>query len=250
MSKVKGIAAPMTAFAIALLGATAAFAQGTGLSVDVSAVPGVCENGVSTVTVSYTVTSTGAADGATVGYTVNGGTAVALPSIAGGIAPAGGWTQGQGSTKTASGQFQLQLPSGEYDIEVCAEQNGADKKSGCDDVHVQIACQELEGCDQTATLFGEIVGNKNLCQSDARVNVHVKGLFGPWATVDVRNANNTLVDSKQVDRAGDSCVYHWNLDPKTWPDAIAGSYTLTVTGQNGSTTTFSANLSCSKPGKK
>ena len=54
---------------------------------------------------------------------------------------------------------------------MCSEQSGNDDKSDCATVHVQVACTEPDGWDQSATLFGEVVGNKNLCQSEARVNV-------------------------------------------------------------------------------
>jgi hypothetical protein len=250
MSKLRVVAAQASVFALVLLAGTAAFAQGTSLSVVVSAEAAACVNGISAVTVNYTVTSTGAADAATVGYSVNLGSSVPLPTIASGVAPIGGWTQGIGRNKTATGQFVLNLSNGEYDIEVCAAQNGTDAKSDCNSVHVQVLCTEVEACDQSAVLFGEVAGNKNLCKSDARINVQLKGLFGPTAGLEVKNELGDVVQTVSTDRAGDSCVYHWNVNPKDWSSMTPGLYTFKVTGQNGATYSFSAPLVCSVPGKK
>jgi len=250
MSKLKVVAAQASVFALMLLSGSVAFGQGTSLSVSVSAETGVCVNGLSPVTVNYTVTTTGAVDAATVGYSVNAQATVGLPTIAAGVAPNGGWTQGVGRNKTATGQFILNLANGEYDIEVCAEQNGTDRKSDCSSVHVQVACAEADACDQSAVRFGEVAGNKNLCKSEARIEVQVKGLFGPNASLEVKDGNGATVQTMSTGRNGDSCVYHWNLDPKTWSAATAGLYTFTVTGDNGATYAFSADLICSTPGKK
>ena len=65
----------------------------------------------------------------------------------------------------------------------------------------------------------------------------------------MNNPNGVLVQTLQTDRAGDSCNYHWNLDPKLRPEAIAGLYTFTVDGENGPHE-FAGSLTCSKPGKK
>jgi hypothetical protein len=253
MSKLKVVAAQASVFALVLLSGSTAFGQGTSLSVNVSADAGVCVGGVSPVTVNYTVTSTGSADGATVGYSVNAGTVVGLPGIAGGLtSDGGGWTKGNGSNKTATGQFILNLANGDYDIEVCAEQNGAEKKTDCSTVHVQVACNQEDKCDQAATRFGEVVGNKNLCKSDARINVQLKGLFGANALLEVKDGNGGTVQTLSTSRNGDSCVYHWNLDPKTWSGAqppAPGLYTFTVTGDNLATYAFSADLICSTPKK-
>jgi hypothetical protein len=253
MSKLKAIAAQASVFALLLLSGSAAFGQGTGLSVSVSAETGVCVNSLSPVTVNYTITSTGAADAATVGYSVNAGAVVGLPGVAGGLtADGGGWTKGNGSNKTATGQFIINLANGDYDIEVCAEQNGADKKSDCSSVHVQVACAQVDKCDQAAVRFGEVVGNKNLCKSDARINVQLKGLFGANAVLEVKDGNGGTVQTLSTSRNGDSCVYHWNLDPKTWIGAqppAAGLYMFTVTGDNSASYVFSADLVCSTPKK-
>jgi hypothetical protein len=102
-------------------------------------------------------------------------------------------------------------------------------------------------CSKVATLFGEVVGNKNLCQSEARVNVQLKGLFGPSATLEVKDPSGATIGVYTTSRNGESCVYHWNLDPKTWASASAGLYTFKVTGENSTTYDFAANLTCSKP---
>jgi hypothetical protein len=247
------VAAVTGVLALALLSGSTAFAQGTGLSMDLTTTLGECVNGVSEVTVAYTVTSTGAADSATVSYSVSGGISAVgtLPTIASGlVTDGGGWTKGQGAIKTAGGELKLSLANGEYDIEVCAEQHGSDgnpDKQACNSVHVQVNCA-LEGtCDQRSELFGEVVGNKNLCQSESRINVQVKGLFGPTAMLEVKDQGGALVGLFSTTRAGDSCVYHWNLDPKTWAAATAGFYTFRVIGENGATYDFGANLTCSKP---
>lgn len=200
-------------------------------------------------TVNYTVSSTAAADAAAGNYTVNGGDPVGLPTIAAGnVTEGGGWTF-DGRTKTASGSFTLSgVENGDYTIEVCFAQSGADAKSDCTVITVQVDCVATETCDQGAELFGEVVGNNNLCKSEARINVQVKGLFGETAFLTVKNPNSVTVDGQSTDRAGDSCVYHWNLDPKTWgAAAIGGPYTFHVVGANSATFDFSADLVCSRP---
>src|SRR4051812_34025709 len=117
MSKLKVVAARASVFVLVLFSGSVAFGQGTSLSMSVSAETGVCVNGGSPVTVNYTVTTTGAVDAATVGYSVNAQTSVGLPSVASGVAPNGGWTHGVGRNKTATGQFVINLANGEYDIE-------------------------------------------------------------------------------------------------------------------------------------
>lgn len=256
MSRVRIAFAQSSALALLLMSGSAAFAQGTSLSMNVSAVAAACVSGTSDVTVSYTVTSTGAADSATVGYSIDAGAGpgavVGLTTIASGTEGVGAWTKGAGSTKTATGQFIVPLANGEYDIEVCAEQNGNgnDNKSDCSTAHVQVACTQVDGCDQAAVLFGEVTGNKNLCQSEARINVQVKGLFGQNASLEVKDGSSSSVAIASTSRNGDSCVYHWNLDPKTWSAVNPGLYTFTVLGDNGASFPFAATLVCSKPGRK
>lgn len=225
--------------------------SGTSLSVDLSATVECNEYGTGDITVSYTVSSTAAADAATGYYTVNGGDPVGLPTIAAGnVTEGGGWTF-DGRTKTASGSFTLSgLENGDYTIEVCFEQQGAEIKSDCTVIIVQVDCVQTEKCDQGAELFGEVVGNNNLCKSSARIEVQVKGLFGATASLTVKNPNSVAVYGQNTTRAGESCVYQWNLDPKDWGSAaIGGPYTFHVTGANSATFDFGADLVCSKPGK-
>jgi hypothetical protein len=213
---------------------------------------GDCVDGVAPVSVNYTATSEGSAAAAAISYDINAGAKVAWGTILdGNILDGGGWTF-NGRTKTATGSIPLHLGSGSYTIEVCVEQPGNPaKKTACNTVTVVVNCST--GPCQGTQLFGEIVGNDNLCKSDAHINVQVKGMFGDSAELTVKDQSNAVVDDHQwTHRSGDSCVYHWNLDPKSWNNGSpgAGTYHFHIDGANQEVYDFAAELSCSKPGKK
>jgi len=235
--------------------------SGTTLTVSASATgEDVCVDGVATVTVTYTVTSSAAADGATGSFTVTDGdgnvvNSGSLPEIDSGVAPAGGWTHNPpGSAKTAGGQFQLSLGNGTYDIEVCFEQHGAEKKSDCTTITVTVNCGAA-GCDRVAQQFGQVMGNTNLCSQLARINVQVKGPFGSSAQLEVKNPNGTVmqvVNKNRGEGSDDRCVYVWQLNPKDWPSTLSGVYSFHVSSNdsgNTSTLDFGATLDCKKSGK-
>ncbi len=91
----------------------------------------------------------------------------------------------------------------------------------------------------SAAAYGEIVANKNLCSANGTIQVQFQGSFGTTATLAITGLNfNTTVP---VDRAGDSCNYHYNWNPE--PGMTAGEYHFAVTG-NDNLLDFSASLSC------
>ena len=251
--------AKYTVLALALLLAAASTLYaggGTGLAVTLAFDPLVdlvCDNGQGTVTIHYTAGGGNSADGATVNYTVMtnpGGVEVqagSLPSIAEGTTtdtPAGDWVNDKG-TKTYSDSFNLTLSNGTYDIEVCVDQSGAtERKHACGTITVTVDCQITEEtCDKGNVIFGEVVGNKNVCKASNVVNFQFAGLYGPTATVDLSGPGG-FHKTFYVDRAGDSCNYHL-LWQATGDNGGAGNYTLAVSG-NGNSESYDVALQCKK----
>lgn len=243
--------------AVALLAAaTGLWAAGTAMDVSVSFNPItdlVCSGNGSggAVTIHYTATSSASADYADVSLTVTDvGTSTVVYTDSGSIAegtindtPPGDWVPtGSQGEKSYSNTFTFNLANGTYDVQVCAEQSGATRKSDCTEIRIEIACTASESCDQGNEVFGEVVGNKNVCKSSDVVNFSFKGLYGDEPTVQI-NGPSSFSASFPAQRAGDSCVYHlhWNASAA---NGGAGWYTFTVNGD-----TYPVQLSCGTKGK-
>jgi hypothetical protein len=123
--------------------------SGTALSISVDATAGaVCGEFV----ISYTVQSTAAADAATI--TADADTVGLIAS--GNVMDGGGWMFA-GRTKTAVGDFTLTLDPGEYSIDVCATQHGAQgrqSKQACTTVEIT-----ADGCSVTLCDPGACISN-------------------------------------------------------------------------------------------
>jgi hypothetical protein len=225
------------------------FAQtnnGTSLSVALDAPVVTCrEDGLGAdVTAAYTVLSTGSADSAVMTATV-GATDYALPTIASGnVAGGGGWTFA-GRTKSAEGEFGTYLANGSYTLSVCAVQSGANgriSKQACSaatTVNIDCIVPVTDPC-ALASVRGEVPANKNLCKANGHINVQFEGSFGTTASLVITGPEGSGISlTVPVDRAGESCNYHYNWDPNGL-DA-AGTYTFDV---NGGGLEFSASLYC------
>jgi len=215
--------------------------NGTSLSVIAGPPTVTCDpSGLfATVTANYTVVSTGSADSAVMVASF-GGHDYALPTIASGnVTGGGGWTI-SGRTKTAEGTFTTTTTNGTYTLSICATQSGAggrDSKTACSaPVTVTVNCTVTDPC-ASGGVFGEVPANKNLCKANGHIEVQFRGNFGDVATLVISGPGGFTL-STGVDRAGDSCNYHYNWDPAA--NMAAGSYTFTVNGD----LTFSADLVC------
>lgn len=193
------------------------------------------------VTAAYTVVSTGSADSADVVASI-GGVNYDLPTIASGNADnGGGWTF-SGRTKTAEGTFTTSLPNGEYTLTICVTQSGANgrlPKQVCSaPVAVTIYCTpDSEPCAKVGP-FGEVPHNKNLCKTNtSNIEIQFRGDFGEQASLEISGPSGFFLPVL-VDRAGESCNYHYNWNPPA--NQAPGTYTFTVNG----TLTFSADLIC------
>lgn len=125
--------------------------QGTTLSVTAAEASLTCapEGGSASVGISYTVTSTAAADSADLTAIVDGGAETSIGTIASGSA---GWTF-DGRIKTATGTATFNLANGDHTIVICATQSGANgrlpKRACSDAIAVSIACEAAhQHCDQ------------------------------------------------------------------------------------------------------
>lgn len=228
------------------------WAAGTELTVSGSAdTSHYCDDGK--ITINYNLLSTGAADAAEVSYTLDGGSATSLPTVASGnVEEGGGWTF-QGRNKTYSNSFDLSgLEPGNHTVTICAVQHGAngnDDKEDCETISffIQTCSSEADKCDRVGEVFGQVIGNKNVCKSGGTINFQFKGNFGPTAhlTVTGPSPSTTVVRSIDVSRNGESCVYN---DSWQGPSGLtAGWYTFKVTTlYNSNTLEDVENLSCSK----
>jgi hypothetical protein len=238
----------ITLLAILIIAAAVpAFAadNGTSLAVTVDTPTVTCnpEGTGAEVSASYTVLSTGSADSAVVVATIDG-VDNALPTIASGnVAGGGGWTFA-GRTKTAEGTFTTSLPNGTYFLTICATQSGAggrNPKRACStSVAVTINCTSPDPCGNVGP-FGEVVANDNLCKANGHIEVHFRGSFGDTASLVIAGPGGFSLPVG-VDRAGESCNYHYNWDPGA--NQAAGTYTFTVNGS----LSWSADLICDAPG--
>jgi hypothetical protein len=222
--------------------------SGTSLTVTLDAPTVTCNaqgNGA-TVSIDYTVLSTGSADSAEMTVSVNG-VISALPTIkSGSITDGGGWTMG-GRTKTAEGTFTTELPNGTYNVFVCANQStnpGRISKMACSaTAAVVVNCTSPSACANVGP-FGEVPANKNLCAGNGNGNIQIqfRGDFGPVAMLLVQGPGGFAMNVP-VERAGDSCNYHYNWDPADGQQP--GIYTFSV----GSDLTWTATLECDQPGR-
>jgi len=194
-----------------------------------------------TVTEGYTI-MTGKSSAATVTANINS-TDYTLDTIpAGDIEDGGGWTV-TNNIKTAGGDFSTFLDNGEYTLAVCADQPG---NSGdvCSTASIAVNCTSLDPCANEGP-FGSIVSNKNLCKANGTIQIHFKGNFDDTATLEIYNTATGWSKEVSVDKAGDSCNYHYNWDPAS--DALQAldgdkdTYIFTI---NGNELSFSADLYC------
>ncbi len=238
--------------------ATLAYAAGTALSISFSPASIVCggTSGAS-VTFYYTVTSSGAADAAMVTESINGTQVNSYTILSGNVNNGGGWTfPSSGPLKTYSGTYQASLGNGEYTFTVCTTQNGANgnqDKSACNSQTVTINCisDPPLTCANTGP-FGEVPHNTNLCSASGTIQVQFRGNFGETAHLTIRDSSGTTYVDTDVTRAGDSCNYHFNWNPRPANSTSnpgtgnggAGPYIFTVTGNSQAPLIWSANLAC------
>lgn len=215
--------------------------DGTTLTATATAGAPVCSSdGTAQVTLSGTVTSTGSVDSVEITAAVDGGAATEL----GVIQPSE--FSGDGRTKTADYSVTLSLDSGSHDIVLCFTQSGAqgrDPKQFCTaPITVVVSCDD---CTKEGP-FGDIVGNPDLCNGAGppHVPVHVRGDLGDSATLTIDGPDDYHLVAT-MDHAGDSCIYQYNWD--TDGNGGAGTYTFSVTGSNGTSLSFTADLKCQSP---
>lgn len=243
------------ALALATLASTLLYAA-TQLSITFSDPVVTCNSELSgaSVVLDYTVTSTGATDAATVTGEITGtvsatnasydsGT-IALDGIPSGCTTDGtGWDcSGTGSSKTASGSYTATLPNGTYTFSVTATQSGsASGKTTTNTENVVVNCTAppTDVCANVSP-FGDIVGNPSLHQANGVIPIHWKGDFGSSATIEITGGTpgssfSTTVDATQ---SGESCVYQAVWDPRNGNNGGPGTYTFTITGDNGNTDVF------------
>jgi hypothetical protein len=233
---------------------TLAYAAGTGLSITFGDATIVCKGDGTgaTVTFQWTVTSSGAADAATVTGQIDGGSIFPLPGIAAGnVATGGGWTFTP-RIKTADGSYSTVLPNGTHTLTVCVTQagsNGNPDKTACSTQTVVVNCASSEPC-ANAQVFGEVPANKNLCLANGHIEVQFSGNFGDSASLEIDGPNGSgFSRTDAVSRAGDSCNYHFNWDPHDEQgNGGAGAYTFTVTGNSQTPLVFSETLDCTVHG--
>jgi len=225
-------------------------AAGTSLSVVFGEATIACkaDGSGADVAFAWTVTSTGSADSAVMTGQVDGGGVFALPGIASGnVTAGGGWTFA-GRMKTSDGSYSTVLANGTHSLTVCATQSGANGnnlKMACETQTVTVNCQSADPC-ANSEVFGEVIANKNLCSANGHINIQYRGNFGPQSSLYIEGPNG-FTRNYAVDRAGDSCNYHYNWDPND-NNGGAGSYGFTVNGNAQSPLVFSADLSCTTGG--
>jgi hypothetical protein len=212
--------------------------NGTELTATATANAPVCSgDGTAQVAFSGTVTSTGSVDSVEITATVDGST----PTQVGTIEPQD--FSGSGRDKTADYSVSLSLGSGTHEVALCFTQSGAqgrEPKQFCTDpITVVIACDD---CAKEGP-FGDIVGNPNLCNGNGppHVPIHVSGNFGDTAALAIDGPGGYHLDTT-MDHAGNSCIYQYNWD--TIGNGGAGTYTFSVTGANGTSLSFTADLKC------
>lgn len=190
-----------------------------------------------TVPVSGTVTTTGAVDSVNITASIDGNTATQV----GTILPQD--FSHEGRYKTANYSVSVTVPNGTHVVEMCFIQSGSqgrEPKKVCVTISVTVSCESF--CEAQG-VFGNIVGNRNLCNGNGppHIPVHVKGEFGGSAALTITGPGH-YTHSATLWRAGDSCVYHYNWD--TEGNGGAGTYSFHAVGENGAVYDFTAQLSC------
>jgi hypothetical protein len=244
---------------VAGLSSTAVFAAGTSLEVSFDDPVLACIAGTQTASVSfnYILTSTGAADAATVTAQIDGSGLVNLaPVKSGNIVDGGGWNIA-GRSKTAEGTYTVTLANGVHTVEVCAYQGGetdANRKSDCTTQTVTVACNlAVQAACPISEVFGKLTSSAELCKNQTPVNVQFRGDFGPTATLAISGPNGYTFNPS-VARSGESCVYtyDWKTNANTGgSNGGSGTYSFVVSGINAlgnpSELTFSQELTCTLP---
>jgi hypothetical protein len=154
-----------------------------------------------------------------------------------------------GRIKTFDYAYDFELASGTHTLQICFTQpSGHTRMTACGDVQtVVVDCSPESGGGSCADHpFGETVaqGNKNICAGGAapHINVNAKGEFGDDATVHITGPNGYVHDA-DIDRSGNSCVYHYNW-ANQFSNGGTGTYYFTVTGGTSEPLTWSADLFC------
>jgi hypothetical protein len=253
------------------------FGLGTNsLSVTLDTPSGVClaDGGSAAVTAKYGIVSM-SNNAAVVTATVNGVDQPPSKIAAGNVSCGGGWTL-SGRNKIAVRTLDMILTNGDYTITVCATQKilfGLLSTKACSSPQqITLNCTPPppptppptgdegtppppppppppstgdegttpstgnETSCATVGPFGEIIANKNLCKANGHIEIQFRGNFGDPATLLISGNNFSM--QVPVNRAGNSCNYHYNWDPAEGQQA--GTYTFTV----NNILTFSADLVC------
>jgi hypothetical protein len=190
------------------------------------------------VPVTGIVSTNGSVDSVEITASVDGNTATNV----GTLTPQD-FTHDDGRYKSASYSVTVPAPNGDHVIELCFIQSGSqgrEPKKVCVMISATVSCQAF--CQQQG-VFGNIVGNRNLCNGGGppHIPVHVKGEFGDSAELTITGPNHYTF-SATLWRAGDSCVYQYNWD--TEGNGGAGTYSFHAVGENGTVYDFSAQLYC------
>jgi len=196
-------------------------------------------NNEASVEVTTTVTTSGAVDSAIVSASIDDDSAETY-----------GWIEPwdfvhNKRTKTAEHSFVTVLSNGDHTVEMCYVQSGAEgrtSKATCaNELSISVNCSPPVSVCANAEVFGNIVGNGNLCGGQA-IPVHIKGDFGDSANLTI--SKDLFSIEMPVNRAGDSCVYQAQYRPSDQGDAGAGMYEFTISGSNGNSYTFNAMMKC------
>lgn len=245
------VSSPTLALAIIAAAATTIWAAAPVMTLTFGIPTVVCTNSGGSVSASYTIATT-AGDAAAVTETLRLNNTDVLSNsftiASGNVVNGGGWNFAGRATKTFDGTFTASnLANGEYTLEVCAVQNGANGNPGksiCQSETVVISCGAADSACSSRP-FGEIVGNPELKQQ-APVQINFKGDFGDSALLTISGPNGGGVEPASINRDGNSCNYHanWKLSTPYKGGDIYGNdgpgvYVFTVTG-NGNVLTFTA----------
>jgi hypothetical protein len=158
-----------------------------------------------------------------------------------------------GRTKTFAYSYSFELADGDHSVQICFTQpSGKTRMTACTQAYTFTTSCPAETASSCADHpFGETVaqGNKNICSGSAapHVNVNAKGDFGEQAQLLITGpAGSNYSKPATVDRAGNSCVYHYNWGNQ-FDNGGTGLYTFTLTSGAGGTSeplTWTAELFC------
>lgn len=145
---------------------------------------------------------------------------------------------GNGAKKTYSysNSYETTYSNGSHDVQLCFTQpSGNLRMTACTTVKVVVACtpETVKECHDR--IFGETIGNKNLCKANGNggphVNIQASGDYGSTATITIDGPGYHA--EKLTDRRGESCNYIYDWDPKA-EGAVAGDYTFKISGSGSS----------------